>query len=291
MPNKPLLVFCLRRVQCPLVEIMREAVDSASACQGIDGDGFGPLISSIPPLAARVLRVAQFPGEGYGELWLRVSGGKDALRGFSAALSRAKGIYHQVLYENKFNKLVRIVLGHDAESVCPIARSGGCPLNPVIPGAMVKSVLILPQGVLYELIVARSNVLQSLRNGFGCEILDSRGVDEMDYMLTEKQELALIYAYLRGYYNFPRKVSLKDLAKKLGISVSTLAEFLRRAEAKVIEAYVRHELPHYMAAVALYGPRCVEEIEAMISGKRDGKVPAQPVAAKTKTKAVAVEVE
>jgi hypothetical protein len=278
MPNKPLLVFCLRRIQCPLVEVMCEAAARGGCPLGGNGSGDGFLDASVPPLAARVLRVAQFPGEGYGELWLRVSGGRDKLKAFSEALSRAKGIYHQVIHENKFNKILRVVLGHDAESVCPVARSGGCPLNPVLPGSMVKSVLVLPQGVLYELIVARSSVLSVLRNNFGCEILDSREVTEMDYMLTEKQELALIYAYFMGYYNFPRKVSLKDLAKKLGISVSTLAEFLRRAEAKVVEAYVRHELPHYMAAIAFYGPRCVEEIERMISGKREPPVAAKPAA-------------
>jgi len=267
MPNKPMLVFCLRSIRCPLVELMSIASMRDSSCPR-GGNGSPSLLPSLPPLAARVLRVAQFPGQGYGELWVRVSGSKESLKAFSEALNTAKGVYHQVLHENKFNKILRVVVSHGAESVCPVAREGGCPLNPVIPGAMVKSVLILPQGVLYELIVARSNVLQTLRNGFGCEVLDSRPVDEMDYMLTEKQELALIYAYLKGYYSFPRKVSLKDLAKKLGISVSTLAEFLRRAEAKVVEAYVRHELPHYMAALALYGPQCIEAIEAMIGNGR-----------------------
>ncbi len=270
MPNKPMLVFCLRRMRCPIVELMATAAARGSSCSG-KGNGNGSpihLLPSIPPLAARILRVSQFPDQGYGELWIRVSGGKEALRAFSEALASAKGIYHQVIHENKFNKVIRIVIGHDVESVCPAAKSGGCPLNPVIPGAMVKSVLLLPQGVLYELFVARSNVLQTLRSEMGCEILDARSVDEMDYMLTEKQELALIYAYLRGYYNFPRKVSLKELAKRLGISVSTLAEFLRRAEAKVVEAYVRHELPHYMAAIALHGPQCIEAIERMISGNK-----------------------
>jgi len=267
MPNKPMLVFCLRRLRCPLVEMMASAAVHGSGCPR-GGNGSLSLLPSIPPLAARVLRVTQFPGQGYGELWVRVSGSKDALKAFSEALAGAKGIYHQVILENKFNKVIRIVVGHDVENVCPAARSGSCPLNPVMPGTLVKSVLVLPQGVLYELIVARSNVLQTLRNDMGCEILDARSVDEIDYMLTEKQELALIYAYLRGYYSFPRKVSLKELAKRLGISVSTLAEFLRRAEAKVVEAYVRHELPHYMAAIALYGPQCIEAIERMISGNR-----------------------
>ncbi|NOZ88546.1 MAG: hypothetical protein GXO15_01330, partial [Crenarchaeota archaeon] len=232
MPNKPLLVFCIRQLDCPLVEIMNEASGWSPPL-----NGGGPVATpEIPSLAARVLRVRPYPGEGFTELWLRLSGEREAVSRFMKLLSGLKGIYYQVIYENKFNKILRIVLHHDAPHVCPLAGSGGCPLTSEAPGAMLKSTLIIPGGLLQEYIVARSNMLEHLEK-MGCTIVDSRPLDEMDYMLTQKQELAIVYAYLSGYYNFPRKVSLKSLAERLGLSVSTLAEFLRRAEAKVIEAF------------------------------------------------------
>lgn len=260
MPNKPLLVFCLRPTECPIARAMREAVG---------GPSNGHLLGhEVPRIAARVLRSNPYPGQGHTELWIRVSGDKDALNAFMGILSRMKGVYYQLIYENKFNKLLRVVLRHDSSQVCPRAGEGFCPLVHEAPGLMLKSTIIIPGALLQEYIVARSQFLDTLSTAMKCEIVDSRPLDEMDYMLTQKQELALVYAYLSGYYSFPRRVSLKTLAERLGLSVSTLAEFLRRAEAKVVEAFIRHELPHYMAAVILHGHRSFRSIEEALRGER-----------------------
>jgi len=52
--------------------------------------------------------------------------------------------------------------------------------------------------------------------------------------LPKKQEEALRYAFIKGYYNFPRKISLDQLSKILKVSKSTFRENLRKAEAKII---------------------------------------------------------
>jgi hypothetical protein len=200
LPSKPLLVFCLRRVDCPLVRALREAaVGRSGRCSG-DGGAFS---LATPPLAARLLRAMPYQELGYTELWMRASGDKQRLATFLSELRKLKGIYHQVIYENKFNKVIRVVVSHDSREVCSHALKGSCPLNATLPGAMVKSMLLLPEGILYEMIAARSNVIDMLRERWGCEILDVRGLEDMDYMLTEKQELAVVYAYMSGYYNFP----------------------------------------------------------------------------------------
>jgi hypothetical protein len=52
--------------------------------------------------------------------------------------------------------------------------------------------------------------------------------------LTEKERAVLTAAIGAGYYEYPRKISATDLAERLGYSKSTLIEYLRKAENKVV---------------------------------------------------------
>ncbi len=55
--------------------------------------------------------------------------------------------------------------------------------------------------------------------------------------LTLNQEKVLSIAYKLGYFDFPRKISLSDLAKILNLSPSTLDEKIRKAVKKVLDEY------------------------------------------------------
>ncbi len=57
--------------------------------------------------------------------------------------------------------------------------------------------------------------------------------------LTQKQFEAIRVAYSMGYYDFPRRVGIREVAERLGLSVSTTTELLRRAEKRLVEAYLR----------------------------------------------------
>ncbi len=52
--------------------------------------------------------------------------------------------------------------------------------------------------------------------------------------LTKKQTKAVELAFIHGYYNYPRKVTLEKLAKKMNVSLTTFQEHLRRAEIKLL---------------------------------------------------------
>lgn len=57
--------------------------------------------------------------------------------------------------------------------------------------------------------------------------------------LPEKQRQAFDLALKRGYYTWPRKVDLGDLAKEMHVSVATLHENLRKAEAKLLPFFAK----------------------------------------------------
>ena len=54
-------------------------------------------------------------------------------------------------------------------------------------------------------------------------------------MLTKKQAEVLNAAIKHGYFDTPKRISTKELARELGISPSTLSETLRRALKRVLE--------------------------------------------------------
>ena len=55
--------------------------------------------------------------------------------------------------------------------------------------------------------------------------------------LTNRQDQVLSLAYKLGYFEFPKKINLSALAKKLGVAKSTLSETLRAGEEKILHAY------------------------------------------------------
>lgn len=69
-------------------------------------------------------------------------------------------------------------------------------------------------------------------------IRNSEGT-EPDVGLTERQMNTLRTAVEMGYFDTPRRASVKDVAKKLHVSASTAVEHLRKAEKKVLENYAR----------------------------------------------------
>ncbi len=57
-------------------------------------------------------------------------------------------------------------------------------------------------------------------------------------ILTSKQDNIIRIAYELGYYDFPRRINLTELAKKLNLSPATVAEILRRGENRIISNYI-----------------------------------------------------
>jgi DNA-directed RNA polymerase specialized sigma24 family protein len=221
----PFFLYLLKR-GCVLSELINEA--------GSAPDG--------GHVSARVYQASEADGEGGVEAWIRVSGTRRAVDKFLEIL-RLKRIRHKVVYRNPFSVLLRLVLEDGGKRCskccrrCLLVRSSW-------RSAMVKTIVASRIGVIFEL-VAESPTLPGVQAEESLELLAAIPVKDVDYYLSEKQEEVIIYAFLRGFYDYPRRVSLTDIARELGLSPSTVAEVLRRAERKVVEAFVRHEMPHY----------------------------------------------
>jgi predicted DNA binding protein len=57
--------------------------------------------------------------------------------------------------------------------------------------------------------------------------------------ITARQEFVVKTALELGFFDYPKKVNLEGLSKRLNVSYVTLAEILRRAEKKIISSYFK----------------------------------------------------
>jgi len=55
--------------------------------------------------------------------------------------------------------------------------------------------------------------------------------------LTKRQEQVTRMAFERGYFDFPRRVGLKELATMFNVSTSTLSEILRKGQRRIMMRY------------------------------------------------------
>jgi predicted DNA binding protein len=89
---------------------------------------------------------------------------------------------------------------------------------------------------------AVGDLVRTLREqGLDVEVLGIRAARGSG-ALTERQDQVLSLAHKLGYFEFPKKINLSDLAKKLGVAKSTLSEILRTGEEKILHEYFQRVL-------------------------------------------------
>ena len=81
------------------------------------------------------------------------------------------------------------------------------------------------------------DLVQRLKN-YGCDV-EVKSIKKIDRknLLTDRQEEIVRLAFEKGYYDYPKKIRIKDLAEMLNIAPSTLAEILQRGERKIMMDY------------------------------------------------------
>jgi predicted DNA binding protein len=70
------------------------------------------------------------------------------------------------------------------------------------------------------------------------EIADIDKLVEKEDLTARQEQIAKIALEL-GFFEFPKKIRLVELSKRMGISPGTLSEILRRAEKHILAKYFR----------------------------------------------------
>jgi predicted DNA binding protein len=109
-----------------------------------------------------------------------------------------------------------------------------CPLaSPSKPDGTVDWVLAMTKNNSLR------KLLTKLKNhGIPADIVRVSRISDVE-KLTGRQRRMIEYAFASGFFEYPRRTSLHELSKSLGVSPSALGEMIRRAERKIITSYLR----------------------------------------------------
>jgi predicted DNA binding protein len=98
-------------------------------------------------------------------------------------------------------------------------------------------------GIYWTLLASGKKPIRDLMaamkdKGFNVEIVRMIEVKGRD-ALTARQEEIIRVALEKGYFDYPKRISLRELARQFGISISTLSEVLRAGQKKIIQAHFK----------------------------------------------------
>jgi len=122
---------------------------------------------------------------------------------------------------------------------------GGC-RSIVESGCFLVSASTDDQGwVEWKLIINEKLQLQKLVEALSGRGIDSRliliqPIDDRE-SLTPRQEKIIKTALERGYYDFPKRIGIRELARIFDISTASVSETLRRGQKKIIEHYFKQK--------------------------------------------------
>jgi predicted DNA binding protein len=153
-------------------------------------------------------------------------------------LKEMDGVRHAYWGGNTGNSGILAMVIMDTPVYCSIARDSNvvcssCPFNSTDCSQCNWKLLVSDANAL-----RRS--LDMLKNlGIKAETKELSNARYED-MLTLRQREVLEAAVKTGYFEFPRGISLHELAEKLSIKPSTLSEILRRAEDKITKYFAEN---------------------------------------------------
>jgi predicted DNA binding protein len=74
--------------------------------------------------------------------------------------------------------------------------------------------------------------------GCAAELTKLSRLDDRE-VLTARQEEIMMMAFEQGYFETPFRAKLKDLARAIGVSQTTLSEILRKGQKRIVVDYLK----------------------------------------------------
>lgn len=107
----------------------------------------------------------------------------------------------------------------------------------------LTSVSTRREGTIEWAVLGRESSIRELlkrleKEGVEFELVRTSSLKD-EKAITARQEEILQIALERGYFDFPKGISLRKLASQLGISPATLSEILRRGQKKILTDHFR----------------------------------------------------
>ncbi len=140
-------------------------------------------------------------------------------------------------------KGVRVVRILDNNTLWVRARNcSACSLLSREDCVVMEGIPISRVDISYRLLVPGLKVLRDIiktlaDSGLQPVVLRRAGhVEPKD--LTQRQLEVLLFAYKKGYFDTPRKISLAEMAEMMGIRATSLRDIIRRALKKVVRKYL-----------------------------------------------------
>ncbi|HUK28930.1 MAG TPA: helix-turn-helix domain-containing protein [Candidatus Acidoferrales bacterium] len=100
-----------------------------------------------------------------------------------------------------------------------------------------------PDGKLEWTVLGNDTLVKSLMHDLEDQKVESSVVKvsgvKQEEELTARQESILQIALEKGYFEFPKKITLRQLAKALDVSPATLTEILRRGQKRIVEEHFK----------------------------------------------------
>lgn len=176
--------------------------------------------------------------EGFGIIE-SLDGGEAPLRKYIKFMKRSSSILEiEITHKSKLQYWTRAVHSIEGASIHDTILENGC---------MTKLPIIISRGSQFHTILAPTQdeftkMFDSLKERFSSvkiKRIRRYPTGIVAPLLTAKQTEAVGLAYVRGYYEIPRKCEIQEIAKEVGIKRVAMQERLRRAERAILKEFVQ----------------------------------------------------
>lgn len=171
-------------------------------------------------------------GDGMGRSLIRITDptGLNGSRIMMNTTGSLMGEYSVTKVSNHY--YLAIILNNNCRFAQLIAESGVFMIRAIpYDDYVTEWHLLAPNNMMITKLVERIRQF-----GYGVEKCQSTNL-EAEGTLTPKQYEVLRYAFEKGYYDVPKRISTEELAAQFGLSKSTVSVIIRSAERKVISLF------------------------------------------------------